>query len=155
MTFSRKRLEGTWAIPRVSAKNDRHSNVAKIWGWEKVNETGVKEDLKWWQHNKWFSYLFRERRLDGGKALGYRCAVRAFAALCQWPFEECFTFSRNLIRHAFSDYILLYRELILVFFLSEHSACQDSGLSQIFKLIVSTREKILDNIDRVEWRQVK
>ena len=38
---------------------------------------------------------------------------------------------------------------------SEHSACQDSGLTQIFKLIVSTREKILDNMDRVEWRQVK
>ena len=129
-TFSGKRLEGTWAIPQVSARNDKHSNEAK-YGCEELNETGAKEDLKWWQHNKWFSYLFRERRLDGGKTLacvtdrqnrryrrtipgfrdasgcnaGYKtpgilaeyvCTVRGFAALCQWPFEECFTFYRYL-----------------------------------------------------------
>ena len=29
---------------------------------------------------------------------------------------------------------------------SEHFACQDNGLSQIFKLIVSTSENILNNI---------
>ena len=32
---------------------------------------------------------------------------------------------------------------------SEHFACQDSGLSQIFKLIVSTSEKILNNVKEV------
>ena len=38
---------------------------------------------------------------------------------------------------------------------SEHFAAQDLGLSQIFKLIVSTSEKRLKNINVVVWRQVK
>ena len=38
---------------------------------------------------------------------------------------------------------------------SEYFACQDSALSQIFKLIVSTSQKILDNINAVVWREVK
>ena len=38
---------------------------------------------------------------------------------------------------------------------SEHFACQDSGLSQIFKVIVSTSEKILNIIGKVVRRQVK
>ena len=38
---------------------------------------------------------------------------------------------------------------------SEHFARQDSGVSQIFKLIVSTSEKKVNNINGVEWRQVK
>ena len=32
---------------------------------------------------------------------------------------------------------------------SEHFTCQDSGLSQIFKLIASTSEKILNKINVV------
>ena len=38
---------------------------------------------------------------------------------------------------------------------SKDHACQDSGLSQIFKLIVSTSKKVLININVVVWRQVK
>ena len=38
---------------------------------------------------------------------------------------------------------------------SEHYVRQDSGLPQIFKLIVSTSEKRINNIKVVEWRQVK
>ena len=34
-------------------------------------------------------------------------------------------------------------------------ACQDCGLSQIFKLIISTSEKIADSINVVVRRQVK
>ena len=37
----------------------------------------------------------------------------------------------------------------------EHFARQDSGLSQMFKLVVSTSEKILYNIYVVLRRQVK
>ena len=38
---------------------------------------------------------------------------------------------------------------------SEHFPCQDSDLSQIFKLIVHAREQILNiNTSVVEWRQV-
>ena len=37
----------------------------------------------------------------------------------------------------------------------EHFACEDSGLCQIFKLMVSTSEKIPNNINVVAWRQVK
>ena len=35
---------------------------------------------------------------------------------------------------------------------SEHFMCKQSGLSQIFKLIVSASEKILDNINVAVWR---
>ena len=35
--------------------------------------------------------------------------------------------------------------------LSEHFACQDSGLSQIFWLIVPTSEKIRNNINVARW----
>ena len=38
---------------------------------------------------------------------------------------------------------------------SEYFAYQDSGLSQIFKLIVSISEKILNNRNTVVRRQVK
>ena len=37
----------------------------------------------------------------------------------------------------------------------EHFACQDSGVSQIFILIISNGEKILSNVSVVVWRQVK
>ena len=33
-----------------------------------------------------------------------------------------------------------------------HFACQDSGLSQIFQLIVSASEKTLNSINVVVWR---
>jgi len=38
---------------------------------------------------------------------------------------------------------------------NEHFRCQGSGFSQIFQLIVSTSEKILNNINVVLKRQVK
>ena len=38
---------------------------------------------------------------------------------------------------------------------SDDFARQGNGLSQIFQLIVSTSEKRLENINVVEWRQVK
>ena len=37
----------------------------------------------------------------------------------------------------------------------EHFKCQDNGVSHIFILIISNGEKILSNINVVEWRQVK
>ena len=37
----------------------------------------------------------------------------------------------------------------------EHFACQDSGVSQIFVLIISNGEKVLSNVNVVEWKQVK
>ena len=37
----------------------------------------------------------------------------------------------------------------------EHFACQGSGVSQIFILIISNRETILSNVNVVVWRQVK
>ena len=37
----------------------------------------------------------------------------------------------------------------------EHFACQGSGVSQIFILIVSNRAKILRNVNMVVWAQVK
>ena len=39
--------------------------------------------------------------------------------------------------------------------LSKHFACQDSSVSQIFKLIISNGVKILSNVKVVETRQVK
>ena len=38
---------------------------------------------------------------------------------------------------------------------SEHFAHKDCGVSQIFKLMVSTSEKKLNNINGIVWRQVK
>ena len=38
---------------------------------------------------------------------------------------------------------------------SEYFKCQDIGLSQIFKLIVFTSEKILNNINIVVCKRVK
>ena len=37
---------------------------------------------------------------------------------------------------------------------SEQFLCQDSGLSQIFKVVSSHAEKILNNINVIVWRQV-
>ena len=37
----------------------------------------------------------------------------------------------------------------------EHFTCQDSGISQIFLLIISNGEKILSNVNVVVWKQVK
>ena len=37
----------------------------------------------------------------------------------------------------------------------EHFACQGFGVSQIFILIISNREKILSKVNLVVWRQVK
>ena len=37
----------------------------------------------------------------------------------------------------------------------EHFACQDSGVSQIFKLLVSNGEKILSNVNLIMLKQVK
>ena len=37
----------------------------------------------------------------------------------------------------------------------EHFACQDSGVSQIFKLIISNGEKILSNVNLIVLKQVK
>ena len=36
----------------------------------------------------------------------------------------------------------------------EHFACQDSGVSQIFILIIPNGEKVLSNVNVVVWRQV-
>ena len=69
----------------MSAKNDKHSNEAKIWGWEKVNETGVKEDLGQSDDSITSdSPIYLERGdLMAANLWAIVCAARGFAALCQ------------------------------------------------------------------------